>query len=113
MLSPGSCAGFEQYHIWLRFIEIGNGNRSSRADFESAPFLLTEEVVELFDDKLMFGTDGGHLNEKTVDQFDAVVWVKDSSLAEPVVFLDGEFSQEYWWLFDRIVENRFGHWKEV
>jgi hypothetical protein len=30
-----------------------------------------------------------------------------------VVFLDGEFSQEYWWLFDRIVENRFGHWKEV
>ena len=27
----------------------------------------------------MFGTDRGHLDEKTADQPDAVVWVKDCS----------------------------------
>ena len=41
----------------------------------------------------MFGTDGSHLDEKTVDQFDAVVWLKDSSIAELVLFLDREPSQ--------------------
>ena len=59
----------------------------------------TEDVIELFEDELMFGTDRSHLNEQTVDQFYAVFWVKDSSLAEPVVFVDCEFSQGRFGIF--------------
>ena len=113
MLSPGPCFGFEQYHVWLRFIKFWHRDRSSWPYFEPAFFVLTEDVVELFEDELMFGTNGGHLDEKTVDQFYAVVWVKDSSLAELVVFLDREFSQGHFWFFDRAVENRCGHRRAV
>ncbi|MGA8658269.1 MAG: hypothetical protein WB586_19170 [Chthoniobacterales bacterium] len=41
----------------------------------------------------MFGTNGRHLDEKTIDEFHAFVWVKYSSLAELVIFLDREFAQ--------------------
>ena len=100
---------FEQHHVWLRFVEIGDWDRSSRPDLESPLFLLTEGVVQFFDDELMFGTNGGHLNKKTVDQLDAVVWVQDSGLAEPVVLVDRKFSQDDHWFIDRAVKNRFGH----
>ena len=60
----------------------------------------------------MFGTDGGHLDEEAVDQFDAVVRAKDSSVAELVILPDRELPQGHFWFCDRAVENRRGHGSE-
>jgi hypothetical protein len=53
----------EEHHVGLWFVEIGNWNRLSRADFVSAFVLGTEFLGELINDGLVAWTDGSHLDE--------------------------------------------------
>jgi hypothetical protein len=62
-MSLGGYAFLEEHHVGLRFIEIGNWNGPSGADFVPAFVLCTEFLVELINDGLVAWTDGSHLNE--------------------------------------------------
>ncbi len=62
-MSLSGHASLEEHHVWLRFVEIGNRNWPSRADFVSAFVLCTEFLGELINDGLVAWTDGSHLDE--------------------------------------------------
>src|ERR1700756_4875547 len=103
-MSLSGHASLEEHHVWLRFVEIGNRNWPSRADFVAAFVLGTEFLGELINDCLVARTDRSHLDEKAVEKFNAFFWVKNPCFDQFVVFGDRQLPESLFlalWLENR------------
>jgi hypothetical protein len=82
----------QQHEIGLRFVVFTEMQRILYAGDPTLVGGILKEDDEPFDGTAVEGTDGHHMNNLSVEQFDAFVLVQHADFGKPVVFIDGKLA---------------------
>src|ERR1043166_4144182 len=81
---------FEQHQIRFRFRVFLQMDRVLDRDQPAPPCMLIEMMIQAFGDAAMGGTDGGYINDFSIEQFNPRLRAEDAGFSHPIIILCGE-----------------------